>query len=136
MNVTADTNILVRAVVRDDEDQALIASRILKDATVLAVSSACLCEMAWVLRTVYRLGKREIADAIQALLNAANVEMDVPAVEAGLDVHEAGGDFADGVIGYEGRALGGDIFVSFDQDAVKLMARQGFQAELAGAVRR
>ena len=84
----------------------------------------------------YRLGKREIADAIQVLLNAANVETDVPAIEAGLDIHEAGGDFADGVIAYQGRALGGDIFVSFDQDAVKLMARQGFQAELAGAVRR
>jgi len=43
-----------------------------------------------------------------------------PAAEAGLSLLEAGGDFADGVIAYEGRWLGADTFVSFDKKAVKL----------------
>jgi predicted nucleic-acid-binding protein len=38
---------------------------------------------------------------------------------------EAGGDFADGVIAYESRWLGGEIFLSFDQKAAALLAAQG-----------
>jgi predicted nucleic-acid-binding protein len=49
-----------------------------------------------------------------------------PAVAAGLVMLDAGGDFADGIIAYEGSWLGGEIFVSFDKNAVKLIeARSG-----------
>jgi len=51
-------------------------------------------------------------------------------VEAGLSVLDAGGDFADGVIAYDGSWLGGESFVSFDQKAVKLLAAQGQPAQL------
>ena len=37
---------------------------------------------------------------------------------------EAGGDFADGVIAFEGELLGGQEFVSFDQQAVKWLKAQ------------
>jgi len=43
---------------------------------------------------------------------------------------EAGGDFADGVIAYEGSWLGAETFVSFDKKAVKLMLNQGKRARL------
>ena len=43
---------------------------------------------------------------------------------------EAGGDFADGVIAFEGRWLGGDTFVSFDKKAVALLKAQGLQTSL------
>ena len=43
---------------------------------------------------------------------------------------DAGGDFADGVIAYEGNWLGADTFVSFDKKAVKLMEAQGVSARL------
>ena len=48
-------------------------------------------------------------------------------VTAGLD---AGGDFADGVIAYEGNWLGADTFVSFDKKVVKLMEAQGMPARV------
>ncbi len=51
-------------------------------------------------------------------------------MEAGLSLLEAGGDFADGVIAYEGRWLGGETFVSFDQKAVALLSQQGQAAQL------
>jgi len=51
-------------------------------------------------------------------------------VDAGLAVLNEGGDFADGLIAYEGNWLGGDTFVSFDKRAVSLIARQGQQAKL------
>jgi predicted nucleic-acid-binding protein len=53
-----------------------------------------------------------------------------PAAEAGLAVLDAGGDFADGVIAYEGNWLGAETFVSFDKKAVKLMDAQGKPARL------
>jgi predicted nucleic-acid-binding protein len=56
--------------------------------------------------------------------------MNRPAVEAGLAMLEAGGDFADGVIAHEGAWLGGESFVSFDKQAVELVIRQGQPARL------
>lgn len=50
---------------------------------------------------------------------------DRPAVEAGLTIMAAGGDFADGVIAFDGRRLGGEIFASFDRRATSLVAEQG-----------
>ena len=70
------------------------------------------------LRKVYGLQPDDAANAIRALLAAANVEMNRPAVEAGLSALDAGGDFADGVIAYEENWLGGETFVSFDKKAV------------------
>jgi predicted nucleic-acid-binding protein len=130
MKVVVDTNVLVRAVVRDDPVQARIAEEVLTDAELIAVALPCLCEFVWVLLKVYRLQPTDAAAAIRALLAAANVEVNRPAVEAGLSVLEAGGDFADGVIAYEGNWLGGETFVSFDKQAVVLLTAQGHSARL------
>ena len=130
MKITVDTNILVRAVVRDDEKQAEAAATLLKEAEVIAVSLPCLCEFVWVLRRVYSFGRDDISAAIEALLDAGNVAANRPAVDAGLAILKAGGDFADGLIAYEGNWLGGETFVSFDKKAVSLIAEQGKQAKL------
>ena len=130
MKVAVDTNVLVRAVVRDDAAQARIAAKVLSDAEVIAVALPCLCEFVWVLRRVYNFQPSDVATAIRALLAAANVEVNRPAVELGLSVLEAGGDFADGIIAYEGNWLGGETFVSFDKKAVALLTEQGLSARL------
>lgn len=38
---------------------------------------------------------------------------------------DAGGDFADGVIAFEGRQMGGETFVTFDRRAAKLLEAGG-----------
>jgi predicted nucleic-acid-binding protein len=130
MKVAVDTNVLVRAVVRDDPAQADVAASILTDAQLIAVALPCLCEFVWVLLRVYGFQQADAANAIRALLAAANVEVNRPAVEAGLLVLDAGGDFADGVIAYEGNWLGGETFVSFDKKAVALLSAQGQSTRL------
>lgn len=130
MKVVVDTNILVRALVGDDPAQARIAARVLTDAELIAVALPCLCELVWVLRRVYNFHASDAANAIRALLSAANVEANRPAAEAGLLMLEAGGDFADGVIAYEGKWLGGETFVSFDKKAVAILKAQGQSARL------
>ena len=125
MKVAVDTNVLVRAVVRDDPAQADVAAAVLTDAALIAVALPCLCEFVWVLLRVYGFQQADAASAIRALL-----EVNQPAVEAGLLVLDAGGDFADGVIAYEGNWLGGETFVSFDKKAVALLTAQGQSTRL------
>jgi predicted nucleic-acid-binding protein len=130
VKITADTSVLVRAAVRDDEGQAGAAAAALKEAELVAVSLPCLCGFVRVLRRVYSFGGDDIAASIEALLDAGNVAVNRPAVDAGLAILRAGGDFADGVTAYEGSWLGGETFVSFDRTAVSLVAGQGLEARL------
>ena len=130
MRVSVDTHVLVRAAVGDDPAQAHKAIQVLTEAELIAVAMPCLCELVWVLLRVYGLQASDAAAAIRALLAAANVEVNRPAAEAGLAVLDAGGDFADGVIAYEGYWLGAETFVSFDKKAVALLAAQGQSTRL------
>jgi predicted nucleic-acid-binding protein len=130
MKIVVDTNVLVCSVMRDDKKQAKAATEILKNAELIAVALPTLCEFVWVLRKVYRLERSDIASAVKALLNTGNLVVNRPAVEAGMSMLEAGGDFADGVIAYEGNWLGGETFVSFDKKAVALLVESGRTAKL------
>jgi predicted nucleic-acid-binding protein len=125
VNITADTNVLLRAVLWDDEAQGRAASAALEGANRVAISLTSLCEFAWVLARVYRTAPADIAAAIRRLTNAETAVVNRPAVDMGLAMLEAGGDFADGVIAHEGAWLGGETFVSFDRQAVSLLAQQG-----------
>jgi predicted nucleic-acid-binding protein len=125
MKISVDTNVLARVVLQDDTAQCRTAQKLLREATLIAVSLPCLCELIWILRQGARLSKEEVATSIRTLLNADNVITNRPAVEAGLALLDAGGDFADGVMAHEGQWLGGETFVSFDKQAVALLAKQG-----------
>lgn len=130
MKITVDTNILLRAVLADDDAQQSLAIDALESADMVAISLQTLCEYAWVLDRHYKAPRVEIVASIRQVLDMRNVVVNRPAVEAGLNVLEAGGDFADGVIAYDGHWLGGETFVSFDRKAVKLLTDQGLAARL------
>ncbi len=133
MKITADTNVLVRAVVGDDPSQSEAAIAALRGAERIAVTLPALCEFVWVLRRVYSFPVADISAAIRALMAAGNVSIDRAAVEVGLFQLEAGGDFADAVIAHQGQWLGGDTFLSLDRQAVALLQQQGIAAELLGS---
>jgi predicted nucleic-acid-binding protein len=133
LNITADTNVLLRAIVGDDQSQQRLAVEALESAERVAVTSQSLCELAWVLARGYRTSREDIAAAIRRLLEMRNISVDRRAAEAGLAALEAGGDFADGVIAHEGQWLGGETFVSFDVQAVRLLERSGVKARLLSA---
>ncbi len=130
MKITADTNVLIRAAVQDDVHQAQRAAKVLQEADLVAVPVPVLCEFVWVLRRGYKKSVPDISDAIHRLMNGVNVVMNRPAVEAGLSVLNAGGDFADGIIAYEGDWLGAEEFVSFDSKAISILQSQGTRARL------
>ncbi len=130
MKTTADTNVLIRAAVQDEPHQARQAAKVLQEANLVAVPIPVLCEFVWVLRRGYKKSVADVSGAIHSLMKSAHVEMNRPAVEAGLFALEAGGDFADGVIAYEGDWLGAEEFVSFDSKAVSILKSQGTRARL------
>jgi predicted nucleic-acid-binding protein len=89
--------------------------------------------MVWVMLRGYRYTPAQVAHALRSLLQVRQVVCDTPAALAGLALLEGGGDFADGVIAFEGALLGGTEFVSFDQQAVKLLKAQKRKSRLLGA---
>jgi predicted nucleic-acid-binding protein len=125
VKVIADTNILVRAATLDDPVQSPLAQKLMCEAEVLAVALPALCEFCWILRRAYKFEPQQVAASLRLLLDASNIAVDRLAVEAGLAMLDAGGDFADGAIAHDGQWLGGDTFVSFDEKAVRLLQAQG-----------
>lgn len=130
MNITADANVLVRAIMGDHPAQTVAARAALNDAKRIAIPIPALCELVWVLGRVYRRKSSEIATAIRGFLSDPRVDVDLAAVEAGLVPLDAGGDFADGVIAFDGKRLGGDVFVTFDRKAAKLIQESGGDTKL------
>ena len=125
MKINPDTNILVRAIVGDDERQSKTAQSALSRADVVTLTLPALCELVWVMMRGYGFQAAEIGEAVRRLINGDNVVVNRDAVEAGLSHLGAGGDFTDGVIANEGRRLGAEQFVTFDRRAARLVERQG-----------
>lgn len=130
MRITVDTNVLLRTTFPDDPLQAGIAAEALRASQGIAIPTTCLAEYVWVLTRRYKRRRDEVAGSIRMLIGDPKVVVDRPAVAAGLAALDADGDFADGVIAFEGRRMGGDIFVSFDRDAVRHVEAAGATAKL------
>lgn len=130
MKMIADTNVLLRLVVEDDAKQSRAVIRAIEQAAEVVISRHALCELAWVLKSRYGVTRENLAATIRMLCEMEKTVLDLPAVEAGLAVLDAGGDFADGVIAYEGQWLGGEVFVSFDKKATALLSKQGCKVQL------
>ena len=94
MKVSLDTNVLLRLVVDDDEAQRRRAVDVFEQAELVAISVHALCEFAWVLDRSYGTRRADISAAIRRVLGMRDVVVDRPAIQAGLNVLDAGGDFA------------------------------------------
>jgi len=123
--IALDTNVLVRVLVEDDAAQAararrLIAACVDSDEACL-VTTATLCELEWVLDSVYGARRADVAGAVRALLVTAPFEVEAPALVArALELYEKGkGDLSDHLIGQVGRARGARTTYTFDRDLRK-----------------
>jgi predicted nucleic-acid-binding protein len=95
-----------------------------------ALALPALCQLARVLSPDYKILSGEIADAIGRLVDAANSWLTGERCKLELAMLQPGGDFADGIIAYEGKWLGAEVFTSFDKKALALMDAQGQSARL------
>jgi predicted nucleic-acid-binding protein len=93
--IAADTNVLVRFLVRDDVKQAARAASLIR-AEPIWISKTVLLETEWVLRSLYRFSPDARAEALRALAGLSTVFLeDEPAIAKALDWFQSGLDFAD-----------------------------------------
>ena len=130
MNITTDTDVLIRAAVQDDPKESALAARVLREADRIVITLPSLREFVWVLVRGYKRSAADVAAALRRLIEGDKIAVDRPAVEAGLAVLEAGGDFADGIIAFEGRRLGGEVFATFDRKAAAPLGARGVRVDL------
>lgn len=116
-----DTNVLVRYLTRDDPAQyakaaALIEAGVERDERFV-VSTAVLCELVWVLESVYRYARSEIAGVLERILATAQFEIERQddARHALDDFRRTKADFSDALIGRVHRSLGARETVTFDR---------------------
>lgn len=123
--IALDTNVLVRFLVQDDPEQAELATRVIEQLTDDAqgfVSREVLIELVWVLERAYRLGRAEIAAALDGLLSATELNIEgsdevAPALEL---YRNDGFGFADLMIAAAALRAGAAELVTFDRKAARL----------------
>lgn len=125
-----DTNVLVRYLTQDDPLQSRKATEVLErqlsEENPGFVSIVAMVETAWVLDRAYKFSSREIAAAVERILQA-----DVLVVESAFEVFtamialkEGRGTFADAVIAALGAKAGCIHTLTFDHKALRL---RGFE---------
>lgn len=123
--IALDTNVLVRFLVQDDPEQAELATGVIDQLTDDArgfVSREVLIELVWVLERAYRLGRVEIAIALDGFLSSTELVIEgsvevAPALEL---YRNDGFGFADLMIAAAARRVGAMELVTFDQKAARL----------------
>jgi predicted nucleic-acid-binding protein len=129
-----DTNILLRLLVRDDEDQVRIVEQFMASHCSTQqpgyVSQLVIAELAWVLKDVYGYHRPQIASAINGLLKVASLE-----VESDDDIKDTVSDFVSTSAGFTDCLLartnvtaGCDYTVTFDRKAARLTGFRLLQA--------
>ncbi len=115
-----DTNLLARFVMRDDPEQADKAESVLRDGAF--VSLTVFLELSWLLGSRYRLDRREIAHALDAILELPSVEVaEREGIGWAVDRFRKGADLADMV--HLVAAGSRPAFVTFDRNLAKAAGR-------------
>lgn len=125
MLIGIDTNVLVRYIVRDDQDQTQVATAFiegLNDQTMGFVSLLVLCEVNWVLKRAYKIEKAERLKVIETIVRSKVFEIEnVDQATKALKEYASGeADFSDYLILCS--AMKADCYriVSFDRRFLKV----------------
>lgn len=119
--IAADTNVLVRLLIADDDVQSSKARRVFDEAAErdvsVWVSDTVLVEVVWTLGRAYGRERSDIVMALRALASHATVALESPAaVRSATDAFEQGpADFADCLLAMKAAAAGCDQVVTFDR---------------------
>ncbi len=95
--IAFDTNLLVRLAVNDNPQQAEIAEQLLNNHRVF-ISRTVLLETEWVLRSIYKKSRSDIAAFFQHAFITENLVFENSAeIKQALEWYGLGSDFADAI---------------------------------------
>lgn len=121
-----DTNVLVRYFMQDDPRQGAAAKRFIDAAGAqgesLYINRVVLAELTWVLARFYKLGRDEVADALERVLYTTQfvIEGKEYAWEALRAFRNSAADFADCLIGSVNKDADCDTTITFDRKTERL----------------
>jgi predicted nucleic-acid-binding protein len=124
--IGVDTNILVRYLTKDDEQQWEQAVKIIEGGEQCFIANIVLCELVWVLRAKpYQFSKEEISNTIEMMLQCAVFELENRSVvyQALQRFKQGRADFSDYLIGAIAQQSGCSTTATFDR---KLRGDKGF----------
>jgi predicted nucleic-acid-binding protein len=116
-----DTNILARYLRDDDPAQSKRAAHFIQRAVNLGeplyLSHIVLCELAWILISVYEHSKEDFVHTLEMILRIGHFELeDKSSIELALDDYKnSKADFADCLIGRRNVRLGCETTLTFDR---------------------
>jgi len=116
-----DTNILIRFLVKDDEQQAEIVYRLFKKTEsskeALFVPIAVVLETVWVLESVYNIPRQEILDSINELLLMPILEFEAQSAILSFisSAKETKIDLSDILIAHAAKFAGCECMLTFDR---------------------
>ena len=120
-----DTNVLVRYLTQDDPVQSAQANafveRQLSSAEPGIIGHGVLCEVGWVLSRAYGYTRKQVADALGALLTCREFQVESPdlAILAVPDYRQGTADFSDYLLGRAHQRLGARYTATFDRKAAQ-----------------
>ena len=119
--IAFDTNVLLRLLLNDDVRQArkaqALIDRAVSGSDQILLPDIVLCELEWVLDSVYEVPKAAIIKTLRRLLDAEEFAfLDRTAVAAALNDYESGSaDFSDYLIGASAARAGAATTCTFDR---------------------
>lgn len=122
--IAVDTNVLVRYITNDNNEQYILAAKLLDSYAgqerFIFINNIVLCELIWVLTRVYKYKKEQIIKTIKLLLSSIEFEFENHelAFLAVIEYETSEADFSDILIGLINHNMGCPTY-SFDQNALK-----------------
>ena len=126
-----DTNVLLRYLVQDDPAQSPKATEVIERRLSMEntgfVSLVCILEIVWILGSLYKRTREQIADHVEMILAADTLEVqnEQEVYQAVVALRNGSGTFQDALIGALGSWRGCTATLTFDQGAAKRL--NGFQ---------
>ncbi len=126
-----DTNVLLRYLVQDDPAQSPKATEVIERRLSMEnagfVSLVFILEIVWILGSLYKRTREQIADHVEMILAADTLEVqnEQEVYQAVVALRNGSGTFQDALIGALGSWRGCSATLTFDQGAAKRL--NGFQ---------
>lgn len=119
-----DTNVLIRILVKDDENQAQLAFDYITKSCInssIIINSIVFCEVVWVLESAYNYTKEEIINCLLHILKTKQFLIpDKEIIRLALTLYqETKIDFSDALIGYKNKLENCNFTITFDREAAK-----------------